>query len=521
MAKASCSGCINSGGQQFRRRCSVINAHRILGRCGKLRQSYRIAFLIALALCAVGTGLGADPMVYEVGPGRPFEAVGEVPWEALEPGDTVLIHARPEPYREKWVICRAGTEDRPITVRGVPGPDGQLPVIDGRDAVTRAELNYWNEPRSIVKIGGANNPPDTLPEHIVIEGLEVRSARPGFMFTGRAGEPETYLSNAAPIFVEKGRHITIRNCVLHDSGNGLFISSGASEVLVEGCYIYDNGIEGSIYEHNSYTQASGLTFQFNRYGRLREGCRGNNLKDRSSGLVVRYNWIEGGNRQLDLVDAGAESPQQEDPRYRETFVYGNILVDPGEAGNNQMVHYGGDSADVDRYRKGTLFFFNNTALSLRPGNTVLMRLSTGEESAVVRNNIVHVTAGGRFLALLTDAGRMMLGHNWLTEGWRASHGQMSGTIEDEGTNLAGDDPGFVSIDPVPLSAPDGGNGPRGEIIERDLRLLAETRAVGAAGPLPEAALPAHAVTHEYVPHCGSRERTDDPAGMGALGPADP
>jgi hypothetical protein len=227
------------------------------------------AAVVTAFLCAAGAW--AEPAVYEVGPAKPFEAVGEVPWEALEPGDMVLIHHRPEPYREKWVICRAGTEQRPITVRGVPGPDGQLPVIDGRDAVTRPELNFWNEARSIIKIGGANRPPDTLPEHIIVENLEVRSARPGFTFTGRAGVPETYASNAAPIFIEKGRHITLRNCVLHDSGNGLFIASGASEVLAEGCHIYGNGIEGSIYEHNSYTQASGLTFQFNRYGRLREG----------------------------------------------------------------------------------------------------------------------------------------------------------------------------------------------------------------------------------------------------------
>jgi hypothetical protein len=469
---------------------------------------------LILTVCAVGARV--DAAVYEVGPERPFEAVGAVPWEALEPGDTVRIHYRPEPYREKWVICRAGTQQRPITVRGVPGPEGQLPIIDGRDAVTRPELNYWNEPRSIVKIGGANRPPDTLPEHIVIENLEIRSARPGFMFTGRAGVPEAYASNAAPIFIEKGRQITIRNCELHDSGNGLFIASAASEVLVEACFIHGNGIEGSIYEHNSYTQASGLTFQYNRYGRLRDGCLGNNLKDRSSGLVVRYNWIEGGNRQLDLVDAGADSPQQADPRYRETFVYGNVLLDPGEKGNNQMVHYGGDSADTDRYRKGTLYFYNNTALSLRPGNTVLMRLSTGDEGAVVRNNIVHATAGGQFLALLTGAGRIALGHNWLTAGWRASHGELTGSIDDQSTNLAGEDPGFVSIEPVPLPASEARRRP---LLERDLRLRPDSPAAGAAGPLPDCAAPAHAPTREYTPHRASRERDETPLSIGARGPA--
>ena len=98
----------------------------------------------------------------------------------------------------------------------------------------------------------------------------------------------------------------IRNCILRDSGNGLFIGANdgqTQDILIEGNWIYDNGIEGSIYQHNTYTAAIGITYQYNHMGRLREDCGGNNLKDRSAGLVVRYNWIEDGNRQLDLVDA--------------------------------------------------------------------------------------------------------------------------------------------------------------------------------------------------------------------------
>ena len=75
----------------------------------------------------------------------------------------------------------------------------------------------------------------------------------------------------------------MRNCALHDCGNGFFASSQSSDVIVEGCQIYDNGIEGSIYEHNNYTEARGIIFQFNHFGPLRTGCPGNNLKDRSAG----------------------------------------------------------------------------------------------------------------------------------------------------------------------------------------------------------------------------------------------
>ncbi len=100
--------------------------------------------------------------------------------------------------------------------------------------------------------------------------------------------------------------LIIRNCTLHDSGNGLFIGehNGLTEnILIEKNYIYNNGIEGSYYQHNTYTSAINITYQFNRLGPLRTGAGGNNLKDRSAGLLIRNNWIEGGNRQLDLVDA--------------------------------------------------------------------------------------------------------------------------------------------------------------------------------------------------------------------------
>src|SRR5919106_6748753 len=89
--------------------------------------------------------------VYEVGPGKPHTTIGSVPWANLNAGDTVLIYYRSTPYKEKWVICRQGTASSPIIVRGVPGSNGELPVIDGNGAVTAPGLNYWSEARGIIK----------------------------------------------------------------------------------------------------------------------------------------------------------------------------------------------------------------------------------------------------------------------------------------------------------------------------------------------------------------------------------
>ena len=52
------------------------------------------------------------------------------------------------------------------------------------------------------------------------EKRQVRSARAAYSFIDDAGASQVYLSNASSIYVEKGENITIRNCVLHDCGNG-------------------------------------------------------------------------------------------------------------------------------------------------------------------------------------------------------------------------------------------------------------------------------------------------------------
>ncbi|HEY9172804.1 MAG TPA: right-handed parallel beta-helix repeat-containing protein [Verrucomicrobiae bacterium] len=428
--------------------------------------------------------------VYEVGDAKPFTAIGQVPWETLAAGDTVLIHWRTNAYQEKWVICRQGAPAAPITIRGVPGANGQLPVIDGNGATTRAQLNFWNQDRAVVKIGGASVPADTTPAHIVVEGLEIRGARPPFTFRNPAGTTAAYVANAAAVYVEKGTNIVIRNCVLHDCGNGLFIAHATRNATIEGNYLHGNGNEGSAYEHNSYTAALGITFQFNRYGPLRANCLGNALKDRSAGLVVHYNWIEGGNRQLDLVDAEDSAELRQSPLYGVTHVYGNVLVEQDDSGNSQIVHYGGDSGTTTAYRKGTLHFYHNTVVSLRGGNTTLFRLSTNDEYCDARNNLFFVTASGNRLALLNSEGRLLLTHNWLKAGYVNSHSGLTGSITNDGSNLTGADPGFLAL------------------ARQEFRLHTNSACRNAGTNLHPAVLPDHAPVRQYRKHQQSAPRTN-------------
>ena len=295
-----------------------------------------------------------------------------------------------------------------------------------------------------------------------------------------------------PIYLEKGDHITIRNCQLRDSGNGILCENKSSDIVVEGCYIYDNGIKDSIYQHNSYTESNGIIFQFNRFGPLRKGCLGNNLKDRSAGTVIRYNWIEGGNRQLDLVDAEYKHILG-NPAYRATFVYGNLLIKSERGKSSQICHYGGDSGKPARYRKGRLYFYNNTVVSIRSDNTTLLRLSSKEESCDLRNNIIYATAPGKKLAISNGVGTILMRHNWVKAGWVHTHESGSGKIHDMSSNITGMRPGFENL-----------NGQR-------FRLRRSSACIDR-GTEPGAKAKHHPVSQQYSVH---RRRNDRPL-MGPL-----
>ncbi|MDA1315909.1 MAG: right-handed parallel beta-helix repeat-containing protein [Acidobacteria bacterium] len=453
----------------------------------------QLCFLVLLASACLSPALAAT---YEVGPGKPLTSIGAVPWATLQAGDTVLIHWRSTPYKEKWVIARQATAAQPITVSGVPGPAGQLPVIDGAGAVTAPGLNYWSEVRGVVKIGGSNTPPDVMPQYIVIENLEIINAHQPLTFSDDGGNTQSYGKNASGIYLEKGQNITIRGCIFRNNGNGLFIASSDADVsrdiLVQGNYLYDNGNLGSAFEHNSYTAGIGIVFEYNRYGPPLAGAIGNNLKDRSAGTVVRYNWIEGGNRQLDLVDAEDSLQIRTDPRYNETHVYGNVLIEPAGAGNRQIVHYGGDSGTTSAYRKGTLYFYNNTVVSTRTDRNTLFRLSTNDEYCDARNNILYSVLAGNDWSMLDETGVLDLSHNWIKPGWANSFsGTFAGTVNNDGTMVQGTAPGFVN---------EGG---------QEFSLDPGSVNIDAGTTLDPGVLSAHNVTRQYVKHQASEARLAD------------
>ncbi len=444
--------------------------------------------LFSFLLLAGSASLSA--ITHEVGPGKTYSSIGAVPWASLNPGDQVLIHWRPEPYREKWCINRSGTASAPIFIRGVQGANGKLPLIEADGAVTPPNHSFWNEERGLVKVGGANFGDAGVPAYITIEALELRGAMQGSHYFDLLGRRIPYSDNAAGIYVERGSNITIRYCYIHHNGNGIFVGSTnaypSRDILIERSAIHINGLPGDGTHHNVYTSAINTTFQYN-WLVIAPGEQSNNIKDRSANLVVRYNWIEGGNRQLDLVDSDAADVRQA-ASYHDTRVYGNTIVEYQGYDNSQIVHFGGDSGNLAQYRLRYLFFYNNTVISGKQQQITLVRLSAPQAVADIRNNIVWSPFAK--VAILYDMGTAELRNNWISDGWINREGGNAAVL-NAGGNIGGYYPMFT------------------DVVSLNVRPAAGAPVINAGGALNPLIGAGHDVTLEYARHFSGQSRLND------------
>lgn len=397
----------------------------------------------AVAPC-LPSGRGTD---YQVGPGGgQIASLDQVPWESLQAGDTVRIFYREAPYAGKLLIMAAGTADAPVRVCGVKGPGGERPVVDGAGAVTRRALVYGGDyagpiqqARAVVMIMAEPFVWTAFPSHVQVDGLAIRGAHPDNSFTDTGGAVQRYADFGACVWIDRGHDITIADNEISGCAMGVFSRSSDDGAFAQtrgirlvGNSIHGNGIVGSDRVHNTYMQSVGMVYEFNHYGPLREGALGNAIKDRSVGTVLRYNRIEEGAHALDLVEA-EDYPLTAlaDPAYRRTWVYGNQIVKNGSTGT--FVHYGGDHYGSEPganwgeplFRKGTLYFYNNTVLATG-SSAALFQLSTTEEHAQAWNNVVFFAPSVTYPSLRassgtgaawTPGGVLTLGRNWLSGNW--------------------------------------------------------------------------------------------------------
>jgi hypothetical protein len=458
-----------------------------------------VLFGDAVGVVTASTGTGR-PQTYDIGPGRPLTRLADLDWARLGPGDTVNIHATPGGYHEIVQISSRGTPAAWITINGVPDPvTGALPVIDGRDAVLAPQFrNHWEGLHGYGAVVVGTRPgfaQGYKPGYVAIRGLEVRGCAVGNSFIDVDGVRRPYGNVGAGVYLERCDHVTVSGCVIHDNGEGIFGAGQSTfdrlmtDVVVDSNRIFGNGNVGSEREHNTYIEAVGTLYQFNRYGPLRPGALGAGLKDRSVGTVIRGNWIEGGLHQLQIPEAQNQADLAVAlPHYRTTIVQGNTLVAPTGNGAS-LIWFGGDQGVPAWYRKGVLYVDHNTlvARSNQAHNYKITAIvaASGGEAIDARNNIIAAipdTAGSppADLGLVGADNHAFFGRTWVTPGWLPT------TVGDYSfTGLLAGTAGFVvgrTVDPgfVDIAAGDYRLAPTSVCVDQSGRMPAAVAAVPLA-----------------------------------------
>jgi hypothetical protein len=470
------------------------------------------------ALVALATSLKATAADYHVGPGQALARIGDVPWYALQAGDTVFIHYQASPYHEKFLISGRGTSSQWIRVLGVPGPNGELPIISGNGATTSSNMHYhwqdatgdsaiqWDGVIQIAVHADDSSGSAPLPGYIEIANLQVQDGFSTYSFTAENGQTAQYDGFAACIYARSAQHILIRNNILTNCGQGFYnwTGDGSAEVwwsglerdtVLRGNYFYNNGNPDSYTEHQTYTESDGVIIEYNRYGPQRTGALGSQLKDRSAGTVVRYNYIEQSlaGWDVDLVEPQEGCPSlcyssgatvAPNPKYLQTFVHGNVIVnrtnsEPDFVHWNED-HYMGQGRATEP--NGRLYFYNNTIISTTDADlSSLFNETYGgfdcpttalSGRIVMTNNILYSTATSFKLGEYCNhsnsgIGYIDFGANWVSPGYAlqvAAGSTGSSNLFSPANNI----PGFINLS------------------TNDYHLAATSSAIGKGSALPAA-----------------------------------
>jgi len=354
-----------------------------------------------------------------VGTGQPgdYASIGAVPWESLDAGDTVRIFYRDQPYAEKIYLLRSGTQAQPIRVCGVPNAEGKLPVITGKDATTRAELQpiIGDDPG---KLSGFENlgvvtiiarPFDEQVSYVQVDGLHITGTLVGDTtdtlnkFRDSRGAEFRWDERSGCVRMKRAAHVVIRDNEISNCGYGIFTASTAEndqhivrDLLVAGNYFHDNGLRNSDQRHQTYLQGVDVTVEYNYFGPTRHGTKGgNHLKTRVAGLIARYNYFDNApnahlidiveveehrsyimpwrhRERVDILLARHEMTAQQAvaadalndsdyAKYKNAYVYGNLIHLHGTGAPSGPIHCGFDNTALDR-QPGTLWLYNNTFL---------------------------------------------------------------------------------------------------------------------------------------------------------------
>jgi hypothetical protein len=343
--------------------------------------------------------------VYEVGPSQSYKTLASVPFPTMVAGSTVRLHnedttgSSPTTYHEYVQISQAATATQPFRICGVPDSQGNLPVMDASAASGRSDASFFSGGYGLITLQSSSStglyPNYSGPSYIAVEGIKFQNAQAGVAFTAPNGSGGTWTGTSAAIRLFEGHNVAIVGNDIYNNGNGVFSDftttanwgGSAMNILWEGNHLHGNGASGSALSHQMNLQAWNEIAQFNRIENYPSSASGANIKSRSLGTVIRYNYLgDGASRQMDLAEvqdattymtfAGylngypssfhdlnvadtytADLLAAAQEEWNSHFVYGNIYQN---LSSTAPIHFGYDTAGDESARKGSLYWYNNS-----------------------------------------------------------------------------------------------------------------------------------------------------------------
>lgn len=300
--------------------------------------------LLALTLAA----LTIPSATVQVGPGKPYTTI-QAGIDAAAAGDTIEVDAGNYP----GTAVKIGKSG--LTLKGVGGRphlsfSGNIPNDKGILVVEVATV-----------------------ENLTLENLEISGAQ------GASG-------NAAAVRFQ-GKNLTVRDCFLHHSENGILEGNGAvsgSVILIERSEFAFNGVADSGYEHNMYISASVQSFTL-RYSYSHHSKEGHLVKSRAQENFIIANRIMDEQPVSDNGTTDQSSALIDFPQGGRAYVVGNLLHKGVNSQNkNAAIWYGGENSDNAPHE---LYVVNNTYVSATANNATAMVLARRGTIIFIANNL--------------------------------------------------------------------------------------------------------------------------------------
>jgi pectate lyase len=382
---------------------------------------------------ACGTGEG---VTVEVGPGKAKTKLSQVNWIGLMPCDIVKVYYDPAGYHDIVVMVSRGDPNKWITLEGVPDPvTGAKPFLDGVEAKmpvsSMSNSNFDSNGLLIIHGPPSATVPNLAvgfhPGYLHVSGFKFQNAKMSNFVTTLSGVRQNWWQFTSGIAAYGVQHFAVDHCEFANNGLGLYINSTGDDlfqsrdILVSHNYFHDNGNVGTFGEHNAYTESIGIIYEYNYFGPITAGSNGLNIKERSPGLVFRYNYVHNGSYLLGLMDPDSNPDYERlavdsfnEDLNSMVYLYSNIFVVDTPAGYTgttppdaplivQHGAGGGVSAWNPQIRYGTVYFYNNRVISKFDARTVYMVPAVGAGGVPTADSVSIFTLANTRLPTTVDA----------------------------------------------------------------------------------------------------------------------